>query len=552
MSGTLSSPLLGLFDEARRHFERFRADLRPYGLTIGPEVELRDGQGLLCYYDLEDGHVHLSLPDPGDPVGVFQAAMFRSLLHCDNDAELADLVRLLLPTLIAHELGHLLRHRQGLFGKDLWFEEQVANKFAAALAQHHLSLAERERLIMRMRRTLAHLAPKVGSARIATDTYLDPLEALGASGLLAPSAVRSLELMDRLLTLSPERVLRTMPQPPKAVLASFAERQGTIDAFNEAYTDGLARYIYFQFGWLLIHLESREHHYVDEVAREHLGLDSPLLPAIPPVASTRPEHILSCHRAHSLMSARSPVLARYFFKRYRAMLLDQVGAAHTAGAAGPQTLNTPARRLLESQDDEDPATLDFLAVAAPPALRRLFPAPLAEQPQALPVLSFPCDTDERLWRLGEGEADDPAARATLARLEQLDASEIYRTLPAELMVALTHLMCDVQVPAGVTIIQQGSANDDVFIVTGGAFEVLLDDGGSTRCVAHMHPGEVAGDMAFLTGEPRSASIRATVASRCLVLRAADLKLLAFENPAMLMRMSRVLIRRLAGRAVKEA
>lgn len=547
-----ASPLHGLFDQASRHFEQFRSELLAYGLVIGPEVELRDGQGMLCYYDLEDGHVHLSLPDPSDPVGVFQAAMFRSILHCDSDAELAELVRLLLPTLIAHEMGHLLRHRRGLFGKDLWFEEQVANKFAAAVAQHHLSLIQRERLIVLMRRTLDHLAPKVGSSRIATDTYLDPLEALGASGLLAPTAVRSLELMDRLLTLSPERVLRDMPQPPKEVLASFEQRQDTIEAFNEDYTSSLARYVYFQFGWLLIHLESREHHYVDEVAREHLGLVSPLLPHIQPGSPANPAHILSCHRAHSLLSARSPVLARYFFKRYRSMLLDQVTAAQGVGPR-QQTLNTPARRLLESQDDEDPATLDFLAVAAPPELRRLFPAPLAAQAQPLAEMSFPCETDLRLWRLVELALDDPAARATLARLEQLDASEIYRILPTELMVALTHLMCDVHVPAGVTIIQQGSANDDVFIITGGAFEVLLDDAsGGQRRVASMHPGEVAGDMAFLTGEPRSASIRATEASHCLVLRAADLKLLAFENPAMLMRMSRVLIRRLAGRAGEAA
>jgi len=537
-----ASPLHGLFDVARDYFERFRAELQGYGLPIGPEVELRDGQGLLCYYDLNDGHIHLSLPEAGTPIGVFQAAMFRSILHCSNDAELAELVRLLLPILIAHEMGHLLRHRRGLFGKDLWYEEQVANKLASAVAQHHLSHAQRARLAAMMRNTLAHLATKVGSARIATDTYLDPLEALGASGLLAPSAVRSLELMDRLLMLSPERVLQEMPQPPPAVLDSFAQRQGTIEEFNEDYSSGLARYIYFQFGWLLIHLDSREHHYVDEVAREHLGLSTPLLPRIEAGLPSAPEHIRACHAAHRQLATRSPVLSRYFFKRYRAMLLDQVTAAHASGA---QALNTPARRLLESQDDEDPATLDFLAVAAPPAMRALFPASLAAEAGSPGTLSFVCDTDRRLWQLLDGSGDDPAATATLARLTQLDASEIYRSLPAELMIALTHLMCDVHVPAGATIIQQGSANDDVYIITGGAFEVLLvDAAGEVRRVAALQPGEVVGEMAFLTGESRSASIRASEDSRCLVLRAADLKPLAFENPALLLRMSSVLIRRL--------
>lgn len=535
----MSAPLAGLFEVARDYFLRFRAELQGYGLPIGPEVELKDGQGLLCYYDLNDGHIHLSLPESGTPIGVFQAAMFRSILHCRDDAELAELVRLLLPILIAHEMGHLLRHRRGLFGTDLWYEEQVANKLAAAVAQHHLSHAQRRRLASMMRNTLAHLAAKVGSARIATDSYLDPLEALGASGLLAPSSVRSLELMERLLMLSPEQVLHEMPKPPPAVLDSFAQRQGTIADFNEDYSSELARYIYFQFGWLLIHLESREQHYVDEVAREHLGLRTALLPRLAPDASVQPGHIRACHQAYRALASRSPVLSRYFFKRYRAMLLDQIAAARD----GAQALDTPARRLLESQDDEDPAMLDFLAVAAPPALRALFPALLEAQPGAPEAADFATETDRRLWALAGG-ADDPAAQATLERLAQLDASEIWRALPAELMVELAHLMCDVHVPAGATIIEQGSANDDVYIITGGAFEVRVGEAGQERRVAAMHPGEVVGEMAFLTGEPRSATIRASQPSRCLVLRAADLKPLAFEHPALLLRMSAVLIRRL--------
>jgi CRP-like cAMP-binding protein len=87
----------------------------------------------------------------------------------------------------------------------------------------------------------------------------------------------------------------------------------------------------------------------------------------------------------------------------------------------------------------------------------------------------------------------------------------------------------------------------VFIVTHGALDVFVADDGASRRVAGMGPGEVVGDMAFLTGEPRSASIRAAVDSACLVLRAADLKLMAFEHPTVLLRMARVLVRRLPER-----
>lgn len=542
-----ASPLTGLFEEAQAHFTRFRADLAAYGLDIGADVEVRRGDGMLCYYDCDDGNIYLSLPDPSQPAGAFLSAVFQSVLDCDSEADLAELVKLLLPTLMAHELGHLLRHRRGLFGTDLWFEEQVANRMAAALAQHLLTPAQREALVRKMRRALNHLAPRVGSAQMAVSTYVDPLKAFGASGLLAPAAVRSLEMMQRLLTVSPERVLREMHQPPKAVLASFDERSGTIAGFNEEYSDGLARYVYFQFGWLLIQLESPEQHYVDEVARAHLGLAPDLLPAIAPGAEPQVAHILSCHQAQRALTEKSPAASRYFFKRYRSLLLDKVVAAQSGRAPGAPGMDSQARRLLESQMEDDAGALDFLAVVAPPELRALFPGPLAAQPVAQAVMSFACDTDARLWQHASTGAPDTAAANTLARLAQLEASEIYRTLPAELLLALAHAMFAVQLLAGVTVIEQGSRNDDVFIVTGGHFDVLLAEHGHERRVAGMQPGEIAGDMAFLTGEPRTASVRAAVASTCLVLRAADLKLMAFEHPMVLMRMARVVVRRLPDR-----
>jgi hypothetical protein len=541
------SPLAGLFDEARSHFERYCADLAGYGLAVGAQTRLLPGDGMLCHYDRADGNIHLCLPDPSHPLGNFLSAVFKSVLHCDSDADLADLVRLLLPTLMAHELGHLLRDRCGRFGSDLWLEEQVANQMASALAEHHLSPAQREALVRKMRRTLHHLAPSVGSAQIAVASYLDPLQAFGASGLLAPAAVRSLEMMQRLLTLSPERVLRAMPQPPQAVLARFDERAGTIAGFNEDYSAGLARYVYFQFGWLLIQLESPEKHYVDEVAQHHLGRVTPLLPAIEPAAEPRTEWILGCHQAFRALAERAPVMSRYFFKRYRSLLLDKVVAAQAGRAPDAPTMDTQARRLLECQIEEDDGTLDFLAVVAPPELRALFPGPLAERPAGGTVPAFACETDRRLWALFDGGPADLAASNTRQRLEQLNASEIYRALSAELLLRLAHAVFEVRIPAGVTLIEQGCNNDDVFIVTHGAFDVFVADDGASRRVAGMGPGEVVGDMAFLTGAPRSASIRAAVDSACLVLRAADLKLMAFEHPTVLLRMARVLVRRLPER-----
>lgn len=58
-------------------------------------------------------------------------------------------------------------------------------------------------------------------------------------------------------------------------------------------------------------------------------------------------------------------------------------------------------------------------------------------------------------------------------------------------------------------------------------------------------GEVFGEMAFFSGEPRSATVRATVDSECFVLQGADLRLLAMTRPSVLHRMGGALARRLA-------
>lgn len=542
-----ASPLSGLFDDAKARFEKLRAELAIYGLVVPPSVELREGQGLLCYYDLQDGNIHLSLPDPSHPLGVFQAAIFRSLLRCADDAELASLIRLILPMLLAHELGHYFRHRSGRFGADLWFEEQVANQFAAAVIEHRFPPKERDELTRFMHRTLDHLASEVDSKHIATESYLDPLQALGASGLLGQQTVRILELFQGLFSVSPEQILRAAPRIPTEVLERLAQRQETIDGFNDTYTSGLARYVYFQFGWMLIELETPEQHYVDEVAQQHFGLDRPLLPLIAHSQTPTEEEIFTAFRAYKHLAPTSLAASRYFFKRYRSLLLDRIAQATETKGGNRKRLDVDVRRFLESQDAEDPRTLDFLATLVDADERALFPVALAERPPRSVGLSIAnalqCETDARLYRhVVEGGAD-PAAAATLARIEQLDASEVFRALPAELLIRLTHLLCRVRVPAGETLIWKGSMNDDVFMLVSGELEVLVDP--DERRIGTVSRGEMVGDMAFLTGEPRSATLRATKDTECLVLRSVSLKLLAYEHPELMTRFARVIAKRLS-------
>jgi len=540
------SPYSGLFRLAQEHLESFRQELTGYGIEVALELELREGKGLLCYYDLTDGHIYLSLPDPTGPIGRFQAAVFRSLLGCSDDAELAELIRLLLPWLMSHELAHYLRHRYGRFGDDLWHEEQVANQLASAATYHRTSIKDRERLGVLLRRTLKGLAPKVGTTHMAVDTHHNPLQALGASGVLGPETMRSLELLEQLFEMSPEQVLRETGKVPHEVAERLEQRQYSIDDFNEDYTSSLARYVYFQFGWMLIDLESRERNYVDEFARLHLGHETALLDALGDTGEPTAEEIASYYLAHQELADRSPTASRYFFKRYRSLLLDKLEASLSREPNCRLQFDDSTRRRLECQDEEDHALLDFLALLAPPDLRHLFPGRIAESPARAPrEIRFASQTDERLWRRLMHQSEDEAAAGTLARLGQLDSSDVYRTLPAEMLLELTRSLYRVRIAEGETVIWQGCTNEDVFILVAGELDVLVRRNGVERTVSTARPGEVLGEIAYFTGEPRTASVRARLPSECLVLRSSSLRQLSDENPAVLIRMARVLARRLS-------
>src|SRR5580692_1212448 len=104
-------PFPDLFEEARTRFTEIVAELADYGVEVSQTLELRRVAATLSYYDFDDGHIYLGLPNPAQPVGKLLWLMGRTLWACENDGELTRFLRLFVPRLLAHELGHHLRHR---------------------------------------------------------------------------------------------------------------------------------------------------------------------------------------------------------------------------------------------------------------------------------------------------------------------------------------------------------------------------------------------------------------------------------------------------------
>src|SRR5687767_14240096 len=115
-----------LFEFGQQFLGTLREELAEYGISTDPTIQLVATEGPLCYYNLQDRNIYLSLPDPNKPVGKLLIIFLRSLLSCPTDEELLRFFRMFVPWAIAHELAHHLRHKYGQFSTLPWQEEQVA------------------------------------------------------------------------------------------------------------------------------------------------------------------------------------------------------------------------------------------------------------------------------------------------------------------------------------------------------------------------------------------------------------------------------------------
>ena len=71
--------------------------------------------------------------------------------------------------------------------------------------------------------------------------------------------------------------------------------------------------------------------------------------------------------------------------------------------------------------------------------------------------------------------------------------------------------------AGELIIRQGDAADGLYVIIAGRFGIWVADAAGDVHVRALGPGEIFGEMALLTREPRSASVRCEVDGRLLYL-----------------------------------
>ena len=94
---------------------------------------------------------------------------------------------------------------------------------------------------------------------------------------------------------------------------------------------------------------------------------------------------------------------------------------------------------------------------------------------------------------------------------------IFRDLPRHEIDTVTTKLNGVQVSPGEIIVRQGAPADKFFIIADGEVEVIREDDGQSRAVAHLESGQFFGEMAILRDTPRTATVKATKPTTLLAM-----------------------------------
>jgi CRP/FNR family transcriptional regulator, cyclic AMP receptor protein len=93
-------------------------------------------------------------------------------------------------------------------------------------------------------------------------------------------------------------------------------------------------------------------------------------------------------------------------------------------------------------------------------------------------------------------------------VEALRRVPIFRQIEPRRLKLLAFASERLTYPAGQDIVVQGDAGDAAYIILKGEAEVLVVNAGSSLRVARLGEHEVIGEIALLTGVPRTATVRA--------------------------------------------
>ena len=101
-----------------------------------------------------------------------------------------------------------------------------------------------------------------------------------------------------------------------------------------------------------------------------------------------------------------------------------------------------------------------------------------------------------------------------------------------------------EIKAGELALRAGDRGDTAYFILSGAVEVFVERDGQHVNLARLGKGEIFGEMAIIDPGPRSASVRATEDTICIVTTYDDFTRSMAENPQLAAEFLRTLVARL--------
>ncbi len=152
---------------------------------------------------------------------------------------------------------------------------------------------------------------------------------------------------------------------------------------------------------------------------------------------------------------------------------------------------------------------------------------------------------ERKAKPGEHASDGGAIA------ERLSAVDIFAPLSTEETIMLAQAATSHVFAPGETVIRGGDPGSSMFVVHNGRVSVQVTENDRARTVATLTDGAFFGEMALLTGEPRTASVVADEETEVLEIGHAAMKRVFDNNPDLVESLSHIIAERRQGLAATE-
>lgn len=132
------------------------------------------------------------------------------------------------------------------------------------------------------------------------------------------------------------------------------------------------------------------------------------------------------------------------------------------------------------------------------------------------------------------------------KISSLKNTELFKALEDEDIEKLSSRLKERVYPPNTAIVREGASGDSMFIIKNGNVEIRKKEKslGVDLAIAALGTGACFGEMALLTGKPRSATVIAVGATEVFVLEKRDFDSLLMEHPTMSLALNKIVAERI--------